>query len=86
MEMSDVQKNLDLLSDEELCERYRKGYYEDVVKELALTEIMRRGLPVPIDSNQERRKPFLKRHPLISLVVIGLAAKVVMEIVEKITH
>lgn len=86
MQMSDVQKNIKLLSDEELSKRYGKGYYEDDVKALALAEIKSRGLPLPSDAAEEKRKSFLKRHPLISLVMIGLAAKVVMEIVKKITQ
>ena len=86
MQMSDVQKNLDLLSDEELSERYGKGYYEGDVKALVLAEIKSRGLPLPSDATEERRKSFLKRHPLISLVMIGLVAKVVMEVVKKITQ
>jgi hypothetical protein len=86
MEMTEVQKNIKLMSDEELCERYGRDAFSDEAKVIALAEIKSRGLTEPSKVEEVKKDSFYKRHPLISLVIFGLIAKVVMEIVKRFTN
>lgn len=86
MEMTEVQRNIKLMSDEELCERYGQDAFSDEAKVIALAEIKSRGLNEPSKVEEIIKESFYKRHPLISLVIFGLIAKVVMEIVKKVTN